>query len=89
MTIRHSQRRRFELDESVLRTLRYLLTRALEVLPDPDATVHAPPLRDDRAAMCGRGGSLPLTTDRPEHVTCLACQKMPEFDVWAEPLGEP
>lgn len=70
------------LDETQLRAVRALLQRALVLLPDPDAPVHARAPDTKAGTLCGRGGERPQTTNCTNDVTCKACRAMPRFEPW-------
>lgn len=68
--------------EGQVRLLRAILTRALQMIPDPDAPVHAAGDLVDRVTLCGRGGQAPRVTTHPELVTCRACRATCAWDAW-------
>lgn len=71
------------LTDKEARELRAAAARILELVPDPDAPMHACGGEIvDRATLCGRGGHRPRTTTLPHEVTCKACRHSSEWDAW-------
>ncbi len=64
------------------RAIRAAAHLILQLVPDPDARIHARDANDHKRGLCHRAGNNPRLTDDPRIVDCKACKRSLSWAPW-------